>query len=145
MPHPKGPDWPIVVAKRVGAPPLRFKGALLDRREAALGGATIWVALWAQRNGGFVVGLSDGTTENAFKSKTVDALLDAVTAACHGAAFEPAQEPAPLTTLLRQAVDYRQRAAALRRLVGAAMADWEAKPPPAPVDGNRNRKGAPDA
>ena len=141
MEHPTGPEWPIVVAKRVGAPPLRFRGALIDLREAALASATVWVALWAQRDGGFVAGFSDGSTENAFKSKTIDALLDTLTAAFHAAAADPAHEPAPLPTLLKQAVDERQRIATLRRLAGAAMADWEAEAPPLP----RNRKGALDA
>lgn len=141
MPHPDGPDWPIVVAKRAGAPPLRFKGALIDRRELAVGDASVWVALWARRDGVFVAGFGDGATEQAFKAQTLDALLDAVTAACHTVSPDAALEPAPLTTLLQQAVSHRQRIAALRRLAGAAMADWEARPLPEP----RTREGAIDA
>ncbi|MEL6838804.1 MAG: hypothetical protein AAFP85_05895 [Pseudomonadota bacterium] len=57
----KAPDlWEIVVQRRVGQPPLRFKGQRIAHlRRVVTSNVTIFIDVWARRKGDYVVVHSD--------------------------------------------------------------------------------------
>lgn len=125
-------DWAMIMAHRIGAPPLRFKGRQVFHRA----NDTLFITLWERKKGAFVLGYSD------FQDQTVQpdarVVADIAVAATHLEACCPDDwTNAPLISNMAASFDGLQRALHYHHhfpfLVGDILAIWDEQIHPAPA------------
>ena len=127
-----------VTCNRVGAPPLRFRGALLSHMEVAGAGAErLFLSLWSRQTKtkrDLVVAFSERRCDwraHALVAANVDAAIDVVESRCDTMRLPVAAQHLPdeatkddlieaLETRCREAVDIQR----FRHLASLALDDW---------------------
>jgi len=125
----------IRVIRRIGRPPLRFRGRCLARHAAETASHRMEIALWSCESGGFVVGMAiRGAGQSA---RDADRVPDAAAAFALVESFDLAGHMARAGTpggsrdVIRAAGTLAGRArtavltAGWRDLIGEALADWD--------------------
>ena len=117
---------------QIGLPPLRFKGRVLSRHQGDDPHAALFVSLWSRKTSGDVVlGYSELDADlirpHAIVAETPGAAAEALERLCQRM---PDSLQIPLSddlglTRLHRALGYHQ---GFSRLVGAVLADWDARP-----------------
>ena len=115
-------EWPMCVVRRSGAPPLRFKGREISRRNLNPQVVDGCVTLWQRKTGGYVAAMTLGGRRDAISSESLDKAMDWLEGHCGLSA--PASKHALTVSMsdrLHDLIEQRQ----LRLLVGGALDDWD--------------------
>ncbi|MEO0917116.1 MAG: hypothetical protein AAFY31_09065 [Pseudomonadota bacterium] len=113
-----------VTTLRVGAPPLRFKGAVLARHEQSGSDGTAAISLWQTKTRGFVASVQTEKGSDAASGNKIDDLIAWVEATCESWRPSPRgqQDTSANAALLIDAARDRQ---ALRILAAKALDRWD--------------------
>lgn len=119
-------DWSMIVAQRIGAPPLRFKGRQVFHRTID----TLFITLWERKTGGFTLCYSD--FQNHIVQPNALVVADIEAAAAHLEARCPNDwGSAAIVVSSRLRFDDLQRALHYRHhfpfLVGDTLALWDSQ------------------
>ena len=129
-------DWQNHQCNRVGAPPLRFRGRLLDWQEAGRSDANLFLGLFQRKSGGFTLALCRLTdcgvwVPHAVIAPTLEAVVVAVEQYCCDLLDEVAQSrpafPGPAARLCDDMARHGRIAAEVRQfqlLAGRALENW---------------------
>ena len=114
-------DWRVVVLRRSGSPPLRFKGRCLARHVGA-GRRAGQIGLWEKKTGGYVVELAGDVACFAAPVSSRNAAMDWLEDWCRAAPAMP--ERGSLVELIEGAGQAIASHRGIRALAGRALADW---------------------
>lgn len=119
-------DAPVpVMVRRIGAPPLRFKGRELARHVHKGKSGTASIVLWQSKTGVFVASVASASFCDAASRETLEDLIGWLEQACPArGVHDPleGQRASDRTHPDMTAVDSRQ---AVRILVGEALDHWD--------------------
>ena len=114
--------WSMCVARRSGAPPLRFKGREISRRTLNPPMAGGCVTLWQRKTGGYVVAMTLAGRRDAMSAETLHKAMDWLEGHCRlGTPGSAHALTVSMSDLLQDLIEQRQ----LRLLVGGALDDWD--------------------
>jgi hypothetical protein len=131
-----GLDWQMHYISRIGLPPLRFQGRLLDWQDSVGTEARLFIGLFLRKSGGYTVAICRITdcgiwAAHGFTTDTIEAAITAVEAYCADIHDEVALAgpslSSPIDALSSQMVRQGRLADEVARfqlLVGHALDRW---------------------
>lgn len=113
--------WNNIVTKRVGAPPLRFKGRKLSQVVDGPQPVQISITLWVRKSKGFTVAVTMGEVGTSASADTVDDAMSWLECYCDSFAEHSANTSTSFVKLYNDLATER----ALRITVGVALDRWD--------------------
>ena len=115
--------WSTVMTKRLGAPPLRFKGSELARHESSISGMAASIKLWKRRTSGYIGAVEVADLGDSVSRDSLEDILLWLEDVCSPDgpfALPKTQSPQPFD-FVSAAKQHR----AVRVLAGEALDHWD--------------------